>query len=152
MGGLVTGPTPKNPADRVRRNKAPGLTQLPPDGYSGPIPEWPLDTCSQAELSRWNWLWRRPQAEMWANCGMEDVVARYVRNCLMLENGTGATVAAAYLVSELRQQEDRLGRSPMSLLRLRWEVAPAEVVDMTEETTRRRPRLRAIDPGLAAEG
>jgi hypothetical protein len=155
MGGMNSGPPPKHPADRVRRNKTPGMTQLPAEGYTGEIPEWPLEAASRTEMQRWKWLWRKPQAVLWIKDGMEDIVARYVRNCIALENGSGMTVAQAYLVSEVRQQEDRLGRSPMALMRLRWEIAADEVEEMRDENTRRgsgRPRLRAIDPGLAADG
>ena len=127
------------------------MTQLPNEGYLGVIPRWPLDTASQSELERWNWLWGKPQAAMWIRDGIEDIVARYVRNCLAVETG-GVNVALAYVIAEIRQQEDRLGRSPMALLRLRWEVAPDAIAEVRDEDTRRGTRrLRAIDPAATEE-
>jgi hypothetical protein len=129
------------------------MTTLPSEGYTGPIPDWPLDGATKTELQRWNWLWRKPQAAMWILDGIEDLVARYVRNCISIETGT-VNVAMAYIVAEVRQQEDRLGRSPMAMLRLRWEAAPDQIAELRNESTRRgsRERLRAVDPKLAAEG
>ena len=152
VGNLSSGPPPKHPSQRLRTNKVPGLIQLPEGGYTGPIPQWPLDGASYAELERWQRLWRTPQAAMWARAHMEDVVARYVQNCIMLESPTAKlTVAQSYLVSEVRQQEDRLGRNPLALMRLRWEVSENELEEMKQEKASSVRRLRAIDPA-AAEG
>lgn len=38
----MSGPPPKDPDERVRRNKTPGLLQLPAAGRRGPIPDFPL--------------------------------------------------------------------------------------------------------------
>lgn len=148
---LMSGPPPKPDGQRRRVNATIAMTQLPNEGYTGRIPAWPLHHCSPAERERWNWIWRKPQAAMWARDGIEDLVARYVRNCIMIENND-INVALAYVVSEVRQQEDRLGRSPMALLRLRWEVSPDHVAEVREEDTRRGSRrLRAIDPAGAED-
>jgi hypothetical protein len=47
------GPVPKDPAARVRRNAAPGLTRLPADGRKGAVPKWPLidDVRLKAQLT-----------------------------------------------------------------------------------------------------
>ena len=147
---LLPGPPPKPDDQRRRRNAVVAMTQLPNEGYLGEVPEWPLDTASRAELDRWAWIWRKPQAAIWIRDGIEDIVARYIRNCLSVESST-VNVALAYIVAEIRQQEDRLGRSPMALLRLRWEVAADAVAEVRDEDTRRGTRrLRAIDPAAAA--
>lgn len=147
---LTSGPAPKPDGQRRRTNATVAMTQLPNEGYTGPVPEWPLSRPSREELARWNWLWRKPQAALWIRDGIEDMVARYVRNCLQIEDGH-VNVAMAYIVAEVRQQEDRLGRSPMALLRLRWEVAPDAIAEVRDEDTRRGSRrLRAIDPAAAA--
>ena len=88
---------------------------------------------------------------MWARQRCELVVARYVRNCISIENG-GVSVATAHLNAEVRQQEDRLGLSPMALLRLRWEVMPDQVEEQRDTRERGVRRLRAVDPSVAAEG
>lgn len=147
---LMPGPVPKPDDQRRRRNPTIAMTQLPNEGYLGEVPEWPLATVSEAELERWNWIWRKPQAALWIRDGVEDIVARYIRNCLMVE-GRDVNVALAYIVAEIRQQEDRLGRSPMALMRLRWQVAADAVAEVRDEDTRRGSRrLRAIDPAAAA--
>ena len=151
---LMAGPPPKPDDQRRRRNATVAMTQLPSEGYQGPIPAWPLRTISTAERERWEWIWRTPQAAIWARSGITDVVARYVRNCLVIEDAGGdVNIAGAHLVAEVRQQEDRLGRSPMSMLRMRWEAAPNVIAEVREEDTRRGTRrLRAIDPGTTAVG
>jgi len=47
------GPVPKDPATRVRRNTAPGMTRLPADGRKGAVPKWPLidDVRLKAQLA-----------------------------------------------------------------------------------------------------
>ena len=150
---LTSGRRQKPDAIFTGGRMAKGDTVLPPAGYDGPTPEWPLDGPSAAELHRWNWLWRKPQAVMWAMEGIEDVLARYVRNCITLETGGASTVASAYMVSEVRQQEDRFGRSPLALQRMRWFVGEREQEAMaTERGEGNVRRLRAIDPAVAAEG
>lgn len=153
MGGanLMAGPPPKPDGQRRRTNAMVPMTYLPNEGYRGPVPEWPLRSVSKDERERWNWIWRTPQAAIWARDGIADVVARYVRNCLVIEESGGdVNLAGAHLVSEVRQQEDRLGRSPMSMLRMRWEAAPSVVDEVRQEDTRRGTRrLRAIDPTAA---
>lgn len=48
----MAGRLPKDPDQRVRRNKVPGLIQLPAKGREGATPEWPLgpDLHTQARL------------------------------------------------------------------------------------------------------
>ena len=148
MAGM--GPPPKHPDQRRRRNATTGITQLPMEGYQGPIPDWPLTEPSPAELARWEKLWRSPQAAMWVRMYIDDAVARYVRNCLLVENDSHTTVALAHLHSEIRQLEDRLGLSPLALLRLRWEIVPDEVAEKKEEKSSAKRRLRAVDPDAAS--
>jgi len=81
---------------------------------------------------------------------IDDAVARYVRNCLLVENDSHTTVALAHLHSEIRQLEDRLGLSPLALLRLRWEIVPDEVAEKKEEKSSAKRRLRAVDPDAAS--
>lgn len=70
----------------------------------------------------WRDLWRLPQAVQWERLGWLRDVAQYVRFKVMAELGDMDSA------KEARQWSDRLGLSPMSMLRLRWEVA----VDETE--------------------
>jgi hypothetical protein len=72
-------------------------------------------------------LWAKPQAVVWEHLHHERVVGRYARLVLDAEE-KGASAA---LLSEVRQMEDRLGLSPMAMLRLRWRIAdePARARD-----------------------
>lgn len=148
MAGM--GPPPKPDGQRRRRNATPGTIQLPMEGYQGPVPDWPLDYPSPRELARWEKIWRSAQAAMWVRMHVDDMVARYVRNCILVENDSHTTVALAHLHSEIRQLEDRLGMSPLALLRLKWEIVPDEVEEKKQEKTSARQRLRIADPDSAS--
>src|SRR5690349_18463249 len=102
----MPGPAPKKNARR--RNARPDWRSLPPDGYVGPIPEWPF---GHDEPKLWSDLWRTPQADAWSEMGWTRVVARYVS--LLIEQEAGKANAA--LLAEIRQMEDRLGLSPMAM-------------------------------------
>jgi len=116
----MPGPAPKNPADRVRRNKPLANTVLlPHGGRVGEPPAWPLATNTP---KIWASLWATPQAAQWElqGIGTVRVVARYA---LFAEEFGDETVEPnAALLGEIRQLEDRLGLTPMAMLRLRWEI------------------------------
>ena len=144
----MPGPAPK-PADQVRRRNAPAANtvKLPPEGRTGDAPTWPL---SGETPETWVGLWATPQAAAWERLGWTRVVARYVHILKMCEQPEQMTAA---LLSEARQMEDRLGLTPMSMLRLRWEIASDEVAEKrttkaAPKTTARR-RLKVADSGVA---
>lgn len=95
------------------------------------------------EAVLWRDLWKLPQAVQWERLGWLRDVAQYVRFKVMAELGDMDSA------KEARQWSDRLGLSPMSMLRLRWEVASDEVAE--RRTTRAaapvsaRSRLRVVD-------
>ena len=116
----MPGPPPKPASERRHRGKPRANTAiLPAGGRTGPIPKWPLAGRTPAG---WADLWRMPQAVMWEQQGTLMVVARYavLRNLVQNPESLDDVIAAAW--SELRQLEDRLGLSPMALLRLQWEI------------------------------
>jgi hypothetical protein len=140
MGGM--GPPPK-PADQRRRRNAPtfATVRLPPGGRHGDPPVWPLPRSTKAEKELWADLWATPQAVAWESLGWERVVARYTRTVLKAEREmTGA------LLADARQMEDRLGLTPLAMLRLRWEIAPDEIGELREEKTPRVRLVEAVDP------
>lgn len=110
------GPPPKHPSQRRRRN-APlagnAMRRLPANGREGPAPAWPWKLQTKEEKSLWALLWKKPQATVWEEIECADIVARYTRYY-----ASGNTS----LATEVRQLEDRLGLSPMAMLRLRWEI------------------------------
>lgn len=114
----MPGPPPKPPSQRRRRNVAPQTVKLPLTGRDGPVPNWPLSEPSEGEFNVWSEVWATPQAVQWAKLGWTRTVARYVRLLLLAERPDADTKDAA----EVRQMEDRLGLTPMSMLRLRWEI------------------------------
>lgn len=91
------------------------------------------------EATLWRDLWKLPQACEWERLGWTRDVAQYVRHKVMAELGDldGA--------KEARQWSDRLGLSPMSMLRLRWTVVVDEVAEKREQqSTGVRGRIRAV--------
>lgn len=137
----MPGPPPKHPTQRRRRNNKPDLLALPAEGRKGRAPKWPLTTPSKDEAAVWSEAWRTPQAAAWERLGWKRTVARYVRFLVQSEQPD----ATAKMLSEVRQLEDRLGLTPMSMLRLRWEVKADEVAEKREEFLAPVRRIRAVD-------
>ncbi|NUP48997.1 MAG: hypothetical protein HOW97_17080 [Catenulispora sp.] len=145
MAGM--GPPPKPAAQRRRTNATVAMTRLPSEGRKGEPPEWPMRTHAGYDDNLWAELWSTPQAVAWERLGAGTirVVARYV--VLLAEADVGEPKAAM----EVRQIEDRLGLSPLAMLRLRWEIAPDEVAEQRDQRTAAkaqtdvRARLRIVD-------
>jgi hypothetical protein len=94
------------------------------------------------EASLWRDLWRLPQAVEWERLGWMRDVAQYVRHKVMAELGDLGSA------KEARQWSDRLGLTPLAMLRLRWRVAADEVAGKREERSMgARGRLRAVEAG-----
>lgn len=139
----MPGPPPKPADQRRRRNATVAMTRLPAEGRTGEPPRWPLAASAAYDEDTWRDLWATPQAAAWERLGVGTVrmVARYV--VLLAEADVGEPKAAM----EVRQLEDRLGLSPLAMLRLRWEVAADELAEARAarpETAARR-RLQVID-------
>jgi hypothetical protein len=98
-----------------------------------------VEAQQQIEGELWRDLWKTPQAVMWEQLKWTREVAQYVRWKSRAEAGD---LDAA---KEARQLGDRLGLTPLSMLRLRWKVAdPDEGAAGTRgrrtAVTRRGPR------------
>lgn len=149
MAGM--GPPPKPGARRPNNGRvkgAPAMVRLPSEGRKGPAPAWPLGRAKAAEQRVWDELWSTPQAVAWERLGWLRVVARYCRLVVEAEK-PGAQIT---LLGECRQMEDRLGLSPMAMLRLRWEIVTDEVAEQRIDNGAADPRqrLRAVDPRAVA--
>jgi hypothetical protein len=132
----VPGPAPKPAAQRARRNAPLANTiKLPPGGRVGDPPAWPLPS---AEPETWGALWATPQAVQWERMGWTRVVARYAH----LVEITEVSKASALIFGEVRQMEDRLGLSPMAMLRLRWEVDELDEVADSRPAVSSGPKRR----------
>jgi len=136
------GPAPKPGGQRRRRNAPLANTvKLPAEGRAGPPPAWPLGGRQSAALTvLWAQLWATPQAVAWEQLGWTRVVGRYARFLLKAEQ----PLASAALQAEVRQLEDRLGLTPLSLLRLRWEIMTDEVAEQRGDRGAASEDLRAI--------
>ncbi|HLU95318.1 MAG TPA: hypothetical protein VKZ89_00605 [Thermobifida alba] len=131
-------PQPKKPPEKRRRaNVAPSAMELPREGRSGPPPKWPLPKPTAAERRLWAELWATPQACAWESLGWTRTVARYARKLLDAEKDD----APVALLSEVRQLEDRLGLTPLSLLRLEWRIS-----DATRDEVEARPAAVVVTP------
>lgn len=140
MAGM--GPPPKPAHERRRRNATPDTVKLPAEGRVGDPPAWPIPSPSKTELDVWAEVWATPQSVAWERLGWIRTVARYVR-CLVESEQPDAPAAK---LSEVRQLEDRLGLSPMAMLRLRWEIVVDEVAEQRSTAPRPARRLRVVDP------
>lgn len=79
-----------------------------------------VEAQQQIEGELWRDLWKTPQAVMWQQLSWTREVAQYVRWKSRAEAGD---LDAA---KEARQLGDRLGLTPLSMLRLRWTIADPE--------------------------
>jgi len=146
------GPAPNPQARRRARSTAPGTVLLPQSGYSGNVPDWPLTQSTMEELIIWAELWKLPQANAWERFGWAREVALYSRWMVRAEGGNFDAAREARLLS------DRLGLSPLALLRLRWEIRPDEEIPGHAQpaaqpagVTDIRTRVKAVDTD-AVEG
>lgn len=132
--------------DLQGRSRAAAQRKLEAAQTSANILDKELEAQQQAEGEVWAELWATPQAVAWERLGWTREVAQYVRWKVRAELGD---LDAS---KEARQLGDRLGLTPLAMLRLRWEVAPDEVAEQRQERTSRtkartpRQRLRVVDP------
>lgn len=99
---------------------------------------------SRTEKEIWKDLWRTPQAVEWERLHWTRDVAQYARHKAKAEAGEINDA------KEARQLGDRLGLTPLALLRLRWEI-----VDETAASTaptRRSKRNQSRYGGLKVVG
>ncbi|SRR6266540_484065 len=156
MAGM--GPPPKDNSSRRRRNATVATTKLPGEGRKKAAPPWPLPLLPdqraagaqhKLELTIWRQLWRTPQAVMWERLLWARDVAAYARNKSLAELGDLDREKEARLLG------DRLGLTPMALLRLRWEIAADEVGAKRDQRAAASPaaalpaHLWAVDPNAA---
>jgi hypothetical protein len=150
MGGALGGGGRPPKREGSRRSHHRLLAQsvsrrLPASGRKGPTPPWPFSIHidpkgAREEAALWRRMWKKPQALVWELQGMELAVARWVR----LHVDWQRTTRSAGL-AELRALDDRLGLTPLSLLRLGWSIEdqPVEDVDTGPKLLDIRDRLKA---------
>lgn len=102
-----------------------------------------LAAARRMEAALWRELWRLPQAVEWERQRWTRSIAQYTRHQVLAELGD---LDAA---KEARQWSDRLGLSPMSMLRLRWEVVRDEVAARRQQHTASAAAAAPADPFAA---
>jgi hypothetical protein len=100
-----------------------------------------LSAQRELETTLWADLWKLPQAVQWERLGWLRDVAQYVRFKVLAELGDLDSA------KEARQWSDRLGLTPLAMLRLRWEVVTDEVAAKRKQRAKpssARGRLKAV--------
>lgn len=145
-----SGPAPDPNALRRDRQDDAGWVVLPADGFKGKIPDFPLVDALSAEVDLWETLWRKPQAAMWADLGLEYEVAAYVRAFLE----STALEASAGLKTAVLRMAAEIGLSLPGMHGLRWKIATSVGDSGKPAATRKasssRARLRAV-PSVGSE-
>lgn len=128
------------------------LTALPPGGYDGEVPPFPLPRPKARERAVWEEVWRTPQACAWATQPWRHrTVAMWVRWSVRME----ADDASASLGNVVVRLADQIGLTPAGLKENGWKIAPT--ADETpaaggRQSARRsssRDRLRVVAGGGA---
>lgn len=147
----MPGPPPKPDGEKRRRNAPMANTlQLPAEGRQGPAPVWPgPGLMPEPYRAIWEDLWSTPMAVAWERNNWTRVIARYLLVLQASDDALKAKEPNAKLLIELRNLEDRLGMTPMSLMRLRWEITGDELAPAREAKASggSRARLRAVNDG-----
>jgi len=125
---------------------------LPNEGFTGPIPAFPLPKPSPRERAVWRALWRTPQAAMWNEERWRmHVVGLYARWSVRAE----AEDASAAVLGQVHRLADQLGLTPAGLKENGWRTRiDTGAGEAMLEPTASRPsssgvparRLRAVVP------
>ena len=137
-----SGPAPDPSSGRSEKRKY-LLTALPVDGYSGPVPKFPLPADGDVkraarEKALWRDAWRSPQACAWSmEAWRTRIVAQYCRVAAVVELDPSASAA---LVAQLHRFRDQLGLTPAGLRDNGWRIvdAPVELRPVVEDRPQRR--------------
>lgn len=119
------------------------LTALPAEGYTGPIPQFPLLAPDERELEVWERLWRTPQACAWSlpsEAWRVPDVAMYVRTFVRCEDPQ----VSPSVMAQLHRYADRIGMSTAGLAEMGWKVAVDEVA--AKRSTRKTAAKKAAPP------
>lgn len=140
------------PVEGSARSDARGysLGALPAEGFSGPVPVWPLprrqvwlsmrsdgeswrerdkgaeDAVAAREAELWEWAWRTPQACAWSlpsEAWRVQTVARWVRQAVLCESHEAKAADHA----QLHRYADQVGLTTAGLREMGWKVAVDEV-------------------------
>ena len=141
-----SGPAPQEGSGRSDR-RGYALTALPAEGYTGPVPEFPLPNASSREMDVWAQVWRTPQACAWSTpseAWRVRTVALWVRTSVRCE----AEDASASILAQLHRFADQIGMTTAGLAEMGWKIVTDEVAEKREaagiERKSSRDRLKAV--------
>lgn len=124
-----SGPQPVE-GSRTSDRKGFSLTALPPAGYAGEVPDFPLPDALTRELDLWRWAWTTPQAQAWS---VEPwrwyTVAEWVRWSVKAE----AEDASAAVIAAKIRLADQIGMTPAGLKENGWKIAEAPVASLVPD-------------------
>jgi hypothetical protein len=143
-----SGPAP-DPSSGRSDARGYSLQSLPAEGYSGPVPEFPLPNALVREIELWEAAWRTPQACAWSmpsESWRQRTVAMWVRLSVRCED----LEAGAALLGQLHRFADQIGMTTAGLAEMGWRVAVDEVATQAaqapaEPSAPRQRRLRVAD-------
>lgn len=143
------------------------LQTLPAEGYTGPIPAFPLkrynflmaDTDGNpivderssrafraAEIELWRSVWRSPQGAAWhmqQNHWRWRIVANYVRHSVRCASPN----APASLLGQIHRFADQIGMTDAGLQAMGWAIVPAESTQQEKPAGKREPATRTTSGG-----
>lgn len=119
-----SGPQP-DPRSGRSDSRGYSLSSLPPAGYDGVAPDFPLPSASERECELWEWAWSTPQACAWSEEPWRwYTVAEWVRWSVKAE----AEDASAAVIAAKIRLADQIGLTPAGLKENGWKIAePAKV-------------------------
>lgn len=109
------------------------LTALPAEGFTGPVPKFPLPGVTKRESEVWAAAWRTPQACAWSlpsEAWRVRTVAMWVRLSVRCE----AADAPASLLAQVHRFADQIGMTTAGLAEMGWKVAVDQVGAKRAET------------------
>ena len=129
-GHARSGPAPVE-GSRTSDRRGYTLTALPPAGYDGEAPEFPLPEVTDRELEVWSQVWTTPQACAWS---LEPwrfrAVAMWVRWSVRME----ANDASAALGNVVMRYADDIGLTAAGLKLNGWKIADPKPAESKTET------------------
>jgi hypothetical protein len=133
----MSGPLPKPPALRRRRNRVIGAAVLPAEGRQGPIPRLPTRKASEGETRPWHPLTRRWWRDVWRSpmATQYDALDEYGLLALAELIDQFWCNPTARLSAEIGRAQQGYGLTPADRARLHWTIEPSET-----EPGRRHPR------------
>jgi hypothetical protein len=122
-----SGPAPVE-GSRTSERKGYSLSALPPAGFDGEAPSFPLPAASDRELTLWVQVWTTPQACAWSlEPWRWPIVGMWVRTFVLAENADEPNAA---LLGQIHRFGDQVGLTPAGLRENGWKIAePPKVED-----------------------